>query len=324
MSFIIKKPIITSYWELINDHWRNDFFHKPLSKLSKDKVVLDLGSGTGILSAYALTAGAKFVYAVDANPESAAMTQFILSRCFDQSRFKVINCNFWGDEIANYIEPNSVDILVSETVGPALFDGGMAQSWHCAKPFLKADAVSIPDCLSIDVAIWQSDNIDTIFDSDLLDVASGRQLDDETLIDADFAQALREYDAIQVESVKKLTAWKLHKKFKPPPTQYIKDVCKVTKDLLPGLTFNDESGVPLKPVDIDLRFDLDLSNTKNNFVALVAKLSFEDDTIYLQDALYMPWKRGPVLQLPESGKFQCRWVNRQGIGSLEPWSVVKL
>ena len=47
----------------------------------------------------ALAAGAKFVYAVEIDPQRAAITQVLLQANFDKSRFKVLNIMSFGTGI---------------------------------------------------------------------------------------------------------------------------------------------------------------------------------------------------------------------------------
>ena len=63
---------------MLNDKVRNEFYYNALKKSAKDKVVIDIGTGTGLLAAYALEHGAKFVYAVEGNRNSANMAQNVL------------------------------------------------------------------------------------------------------------------------------------------------------------------------------------------------------------------------------------------------------
>jgi len=337
MSFTIKKELLNGYHPMINDLWRNKFYHKALSKVSKNKVVLDVGTGTGILSVYALNAGATFVYAVEQNPDAAEMAQFILSKCFDQSRFKVICGNFWTTDIDNQIEKNSIDILVSETVGPGLFDQGMIQTWHCAKPFLKKDAISIPDCLSFDVNIWHSDNINEIFGAPPDFARPGihkpgkfAEINETNLIDNNYIQALMafndDFSNIEIDlnndPNRCKTRWRIVKNPTISPVRTYKDVCKVTKDSLPELTFYDCN--PPMHIQADLKFELDLSDSTNNIIALIHKMSFETDTIYLYDASLMPWRFSPVFQIKDSGKKQFKLNPNLGHMTDYEWIISNL
>ena len=116
-SHKIQNHHIAYYLCMIKDKWRNNFFLNALTKHASGKVVLDVGSGTGILAFYALKAGAKFVYAVEKDSTVASIADQILSKKFDRSRFQVINKNFWTDEFDNSIH-HQIDLLVAELIGP--------------------------------------------------------------------------------------------------------------------------------------------------------------------------------------------------------------
>ena len=183
---------LDAYWTMIKDKWRNQFFYDALRKHAKDKVVLDLGCGTGILSSYALSAGAKHVYAIETDKAMCEFTNQVLKSSFDSSRFTVINKYFApgvGADLPMVKDP--IDILVSETVGPGLFDQGMIQSWDLIKSYMSPDAISIPDRLSCDLWIWQNP-----FDSDFLNDLDQKSTNQQTLsldecIDRNFFEACK-------------------------------------------------------------------------------------------------------------------------------------
>uniref|UniRef100_A0A4W5P1G8 Histone-arginine methyltransferase CARM1 n=1 Tax=Hucho hucho TaxID=62062 RepID=A0A4W5P1G8_9TELE len=97
----------------------------------KDKVVLDVGCGSGILSFFAAQAGARKVYAVEASTMA-------------QHAEVLVNSNGMGDRvvvIAGKVEeislPEQVDIIISEPMGYMLFNERMLESYLHAKKFLK-------------------------------------------------------------------------------------------------------------------------------------------------------------------------------------------
>ena len=58
---------LTPYHKMLSDYRRNKFFYDRIAETVKDRIVLDIGTGSGIMAAYALRHGAKFVYAIDRN-----------------------------------------------------------------------------------------------------------------------------------------------------------------------------------------------------------------------------------------------------------------
>ncbi len=53
---------------MLDDQARNVFYRQMINGKVKDKVVVDLGSGTGMWSIEALSQGAKFIYIIERNP----------------------------------------------------------------------------------------------------------------------------------------------------------------------------------------------------------------------------------------------------------------
>jgi hypothetical protein len=302
----IQSKKISYYLSMINDSWRNRFFYDALHATAKDKVVLDVGAGTGILSAYALHAGAKFVFVVERDSAAADMAQYTLSRCFEQSRFRVINCDFWTDEIDNKID-QTVDILVSETVGPNLFDQRMCTTWHCAKPFLSSTAISIPDRLHCDLYVWHGIKNTTRIAEPKIDPFSlmnyqANLYPAELLMD-DFAQALIDYDNIVDQNrdlAPKTVQQSNLKLYNIAPDTVHKDIVEVTKDTLPEMLF-DQHPYP-HHISTKIKFSIDI--TAPATIGIVNKISFLNNTLYLHDAMYMPWKYSPSLVCETLGTYE--------------------
>ena len=107
----------------------------------QDKIVLDVGCGTGILSMFAVQAGASHVYAVDC------------SSIIDQS-IKIIKANGFADKITLIkakmedveLPVTSVDIIISEWMGYFLLYESMLNTVLYARDkWLKEDGVVFPD-----------------------------------------------------------------------------------------------------------------------------------------------------------------------------------
>ena len=101
--------------------YRDSILHN--KHLFKDKIVLDVGCGTGILSMFAARAGAKYVYGVDMSRILTQANTFVkdngLSDCITLIQGKI-------DDIELPVE--KVDIIISEWMGYCLFYESMLDS----------------------------------------------------------------------------------------------------------------------------------------------------------------------------------------------------
>jgi len=335
-SHIIQNHQIASYLCMIKDKWRNNFFLNALTKHASGKVVLDVGTGTGILAFYALKAGAKFVYAIEKDLTMASIADKVLSKKFDRSRFQVINKNFWTDDFDNSIY-HQIDLLVAELIGPGLFDQGQFHAWTSIRPFASPDLISIPGRLSVDLYIWDEDVLGIDNMQERGDKAFPFRIFVDEVIDEDFFQALVQVDtsetfynnalALSNIAVKNRTpAAIINSKWAktnsscnyPAPNRIIENFFDYSYDNLPKIEFSDSTyPTNIKPI-IKKLIDIDRPST----IALINKLSFEDHTIYLHDALYMPWKCSPVLQVSTAGKYQLEYTNYDfGLLTSTEWTL---
>jgi predicted RNA methylase len=63
--------------DMLNDLVRIEQYTEAVNDTCKDKVVLDIGCGTGVLSVFAIKAGATKVYAIDnADSEKLMSSEF--------------------------------------------------------------------------------------------------------------------------------------------------------------------------------------------------------------------------------------------------------
>uniref|UniRef100_A0A8C1XLY8 type I protein arginine methyltransferase n=1 Tax=Cyprinus carpio TaxID=7962 RepID=A0A8C1XLY8_CYPCA len=94
--------------------YRNSMYHN--KHIFKDKIVLDVGSGTGILSMFAPKAGAKHVYGIECSSISEYSEKIIKSNHLDNV-ITIIK----GKVEETELPVDQVDIIISEWMGYCLF-----------------------------------------------------------------------------------------------------------------------------------------------------------------------------------------------------------
>ena len=136
------------YYDMLSDKVRMQAYRDAIFKTVKPgDVVIDLGAGTGILSIWAVQAGASKVYAIEkTNAIELAKEIARANHCLDKIEF--LNENSADVEL-----PERANVLISETLGSFGIDENTLQFTIDARQrFLFDDAKMIPQSLELFVA----------------------------------------------------------------------------------------------------------------------------------------------------------------------------
>lgn len=132
--------------------YQNAMFSNPAS--FKDKVILDVGTGTGILSFFAVQAGARKVYAVEAS-DAAKVAKILSAKNGFDNKVEIIFGKIEEIEL-----PEKVDVIISEPIGFLLVHERMLESYAIARDrFLKPDGLMFPTTGSIVLAPFSDDSL---------------------------------------------------------------------------------------------------------------------------------------------------------------------
>jgi protein arginine N-methyltransferase 2 len=119
--------------EMLKDESRTKTYREAIKSHAKqfhNKIVLDVGCGTGILSFFAIEAGAAKVYAVEAS-NLADWTELVVSSNNLSDKIIVIK-----GKIEEITLPEKVDIIISEWMGTFLIFESMLESILFARDYL--------------------------------------------------------------------------------------------------------------------------------------------------------------------------------------------
>ena len=126
---------------MMQDYIRTSTYQKAiLANLEdfKDKIVLDVGAGSGILSFFAAQAGARKVYAVEASSMAKHAETLVFNNKLND-RIQVI-----PGKIEEISLPEHVDIIISEPMGYMLFNERMLETYLHAKKWLAPNGKMFP------------------------------------------------------------------------------------------------------------------------------------------------------------------------------------
>lgn len=124
--------------------YRNSMYHN--KHLFQDKVVMDIGCGTAILSMFAAKAGAKKVYAI----ECSNIVDYARNIIKDNKLDHIITIIKGKVEEIQIPEIDKVDIIISEWMGYCLFYESMLDTVLFARDkWLKPEGLLFPDRCSL-------------------------------------------------------------------------------------------------------------------------------------------------------------------------------
>ncbi|KAK8807060.1 hypothetical protein WA158_003819 [Blastocystis sp. Blastoise] len=142
---------------MLQDSTRTGTYYTAITSNKRNfegKVVLDVGTGTGILAMFAVQAGAKKVYAV----EASGMARYAK---------RIIENNNMSDKITvilgkvEEIElPEKVDIIISEPMGFMLVHERMLESYIIARQrFMKPEGLMMPSIGRLYVSCFSDEQL---------------------------------------------------------------------------------------------------------------------------------------------------------------------
>jgi len=138
---------------MINYAPRNIFYKNCLAGV-EGKTVLDVGSGTGILSVMAVDSGAKQVYAFEIDKKNYELSKHLVEEAGLSDKIKIFHNDFLECDGA-LMNSEPIDVFMSETFSNDLFIQNFSYiSDHVYKKFNLSDQfISIPQSIELNVSI---------------------------------------------------------------------------------------------------------------------------------------------------------------------------
>ncbi len=129
---------------LLDEKRTTSFLRAIIKTVKLGDIVLDMGCGTGILSYFACMAGARRVYAIEKGPIIDLAKAICQHNGFQD---RVVFFNDWSTKIDL---PESVDVIITETIGSLGFEEGIL-GWiiDAKKRFLNTGGQVIPRSLEL-------------------------------------------------------------------------------------------------------------------------------------------------------------------------------
>lgn len=139
---------------MLRDRARNADYRRAIDAVARDRVVLDIGTGSGLLAMMAARAGAAHVYACESEPMLAATAR------------EIVAANGFADRITVFAKHSreldrvrdlggGVDLVISEIFGPDLLNEGVLPSLDHARAELCAPgAAFLPEAAALRVALY--------------------------------------------------------------------------------------------------------------------------------------------------------------------------
>ena len=132
------------HYRLFTSENRNNWFYNQIKQVCSGKVCMDIGAGSGVLSLFAIQAGAEHVFMIDHNIDCCDMASDIFEyNNISKEKYTIMHEQF--DKNLARVLPN-IDVIVSEIITSKFFSAGYCDICKIIQdtPSLK-NATMIPD-----------------------------------------------------------------------------------------------------------------------------------------------------------------------------------
>jgi type I protein arginine methyltransferase len=148
------------HFSMLNDRARNGAFAEAIARSNlRDKVVLDIGAGSGLLSMLAAKHGAAHVYACEMIAPVADKAVEIIAANGYADRVTLIPKISYDVRIGADM-PRRADVLLSETIDCGFVgEGFLGALRHARAELLQPDAALVPRSFALEGALLESDDV---------------------------------------------------------------------------------------------------------------------------------------------------------------------
>lgn len=228
------------FMPMINDTGRNIFYKNCLDSVSKDKIICDIGAGTGFLTMLAIQAGAKKVIAIEKDQERFSYLQSGLEKLNLLNKVELVNSNFLDVDV-------EADYFVTETFGNAIFEENILA---IAEKKKQLRGKIIPNEIEVYVKVYEPHPIFAVVqtDSDAFEFQPDIELDKDfyNIVNSNFQQQHNS------KNLRQRSNWinNLFKEYKKMTDLKLKEIFKSESIIInldhqfPKLEFNLQSRVP--------------------------------------------------------------------------------
>ena len=150
------------HFSMLSDNSRVEAFQKAIqSKVRLGDLVLDIGTGSGLLAMFAAKAGASHVFACEGVPLLAQKAREIIAANGFSECISVLDK--WSmDLVVGADLPEKADVLISEIVDHVLIGEGIIPTFeHALAELVKPAARIIPECGRLFLSAFECDELHT-------------------------------------------------------------------------------------------------------------------------------------------------------------------
>jgi len=145
-DWLYQERVRVWHFRMMNDEERNQCFYRAIKRaVTPDSIVLDIGTGSGLLALMAVEAGARHVYTVEVNGTIGNVAREIIAAHGMSDRITVLS-PYYSTEVRLGVElPERADVMTAELLGnDTLAENMVAISADARRRLLTRDATLIP------------------------------------------------------------------------------------------------------------------------------------------------------------------------------------